>query len=193
MIKMKFLLLTSFLSLSLSYGEDIYDTDDDVDDDRIFYKSTPEHIFKFNIYDSRNDCKENQFADQFTIQYEKKCSCFDNTTVCIKKIIDSESFINTNWSKYTNHLNITKCLLENYVINECFSCGNKYLYIFDEYDYGKCQMIGIIIFVFLFLIISLCCIFLIGFIRKIMKKDRTNLGYRRINSDTRIRLYKIDE
>tara|TARA_Y100000389_G_scaffold203720_1_gene253168 strand:+ start:1309 stop:1881 length:573 start_codon:yes stop_codon:yes gene_type:complete len=190
MIKIIFLLLTSFLSFS--YGEDIYGSDDG-DDDRIFYKETPEHILKFNIYDSQNDCKVNQFTDHFTIEYDKKCTCFDNTTVCIKKIIDSESFINTNWSKYSNDLNISKCLLENGVINECFSCKNKYLYIFDEYDNSKCEMIGIIMVVFLFLIITLLFIFLVRFIRKIMKKDRTNLGYQRINSDTRIRLYKIDE
>ena len=191
MTKIIVLLLTSFLFLS--YGGDIYESDDNVDDDRINYKSAPEHIFKFNTYNSQNDCNENQFADQFTIEYNKKCNCFDNTTVCVKKIINSDSFIITNWSKYTNHLNISKCLLENYVINQCFKCGNKYLYIFDEYDYGKCQMIGIIIFVFLFLLISLCCIFFIRFIRKLSKKNRTNLGYQRINSDTRIRLYKINE
>ena len=119
---------------------------------------------------SQNDCNENQFADQFTIEYNKKCNCSDNTTVCVKKIINSDSFINTNWSKYTNHLNVSKCLLENYVINLCFKCGNKYVYIFDEYDYGKCQMIGIIIFVFLFLFISLLSIFFIRFIRKLSKK-----------------------
>lgn len=191
MLKILFLFISSFLSLS--NGGDMYASDDDGDDDRIYYKSTPTHTFKFNIYNTLEDCKVNKYTDQFVIDYDEKCSCFDNKTVCMKKIIDSESFINTNWSKYTNHLNISKCLLQNDVINKCFYCNNNYIYIFDQYDDGKCQMIGIIIVVFLLLFIILLCVFLVRFLKKIMTRDVSNAGYRRINSDTKIRIYKKEE